>query len=105
MRQLFWPRDNQSVAHAHFLGLHPRQPVRHSLYVGVTNDLERRLAEHRSGEDGSFTAKYAVHRLLYAEETSNVWEALAREKQAKKWSRRKKVDLIESVNPSWRNVG
>ena len=75
-----------------------------TLYVGVTNNLERRLAEHRSGLEGGFTAQYAVHRLLYFEETTDVVSALEREKQIKKWRRSKKVELIESANPSWRDL-
>ncbi len=75
-----------------------------TLYVGVTNDLERRLAEHRSGAEGGFTSQYAVHRLLYFEHTTDVVSDLEREKQLKKWRRRKKVELIESVNPQWRDL-
>jgi putative endonuclease len=75
-----------------------------TLYVGVTNDLERRLAEHRSGLEKGFTARYAVHRLLYFEQTTGVISALEREKQLKRWSRRKKVELIESGNPGWRDL-
>jgi putative endonuclease len=75
-----------------------------TLYVGVTNNLERRLAEHRSGVEGGFTSRYAVHRLLYFEQTTDVVSALTREKQVKAWSRRKKVELIESANPSWKDL-
>jgi putative endonuclease len=75
-----------------------------TLYVGVTSNLTVRLAEHRSGIVEGFTSKYAVHRLVYYEETSDVWVALAREKQIKGWSRKKKVELIRKVNPSWRDL-
>ena len=75
-----------------------------TLYVGVTSNLIVRLAEHRSGIVEGFTSKYAVNRLVYYEETSDVWVALAREKQIKGWSRKKKVELIRKVNPSWRDL-
>jgi len=76
-----------------------------TLYIGVTNDLVRRLAEHRSGIEESFVSSYAVHhRLLYFEQTSDVIAALTREKQLKGWSRRKKMDLIRSMNPSWTDL-
>ncbi len=75
-----------------------------TLYVGVTNDLILRLAEHRSGLVEGFTSKYGVNRLVYYEETSDVWVALAREKQIKGWRRKKKVELIRTINPSWRDL-
>ncbi len=75
-----------------------------TLYVGVTSNLIGRLAEHRSGMVDGFTSKYAVHRLVYYEETSDVWVALAREKQIKGWSRKKKTELIETINRSWRDL-
>ena len=75
-----------------------------TLYVGVTNDLERRLAEHRMGLTGGFTSRYEVNRLLYFEQTSDVVSALEREKQLKAWSRHKKVALIESIDPGWKDL-
>jgi putative endonuclease len=74
------------------------------LYTGVTNDIERRLAEHRDGEPGSFTARYKVTLLAHLEATDDVWAALEREKQIKGWSRAKKVALIEASNPDWRDL-
>jgi len=71
------------------------------LYIGMPNDLERRLSEHQSGEIPGFTADYRCHKLVYWEYYSDVQEAIAREKQLKKWSRKKKVALIESMNPRW----
>ena len=70
--------------------------------MGVTNDLRRRVAQHRSGRGGRFTRRYRVHRLVYAEEYGSPMDAIAREKQIKAWSRRKKKALIDSVNPGWR---
>jgi putative endonuclease len=71
------------------------------LYIGMTNDLSRRIAEHRSGEVPGFTSDYRCHKLVYHEHYSEVEEAIAREKQLKRWSRTKKVDLIERMNPRW----
>jgi putative endonuclease len=69
------------------------------LYIGMTNDLSRRVSEHRSGELPGFTADYRCHKLVYYEHYSDVEDAIAREKQLKKWSRIKKVDLIDRMNP------
>jgi putative endonuclease len=74
------------------------------LYTGVTNDLARRVEQHRLGAGGAFTKKYRVNRLVYSEVFSDVREAIAREKQIKAGSRRKKLDLIESLNPSWQDL-
>jgi putative endonuclease len=74
------------------------------LYVGVTNDLNRRLLEHKSGELGGFTSKYRVSKLVYFERTNDVRSAIAREKQLKRWPRWRKVRLIEQGNPDWRDL-
>src|SRR6266480_4397624 len=71
------------------------------LYIGMTNNLSRRVTEHRSGEIPGFTRDYKCHKLAYWEHYSDVEEAIAREKQLKKWSRKKKVELIERSNPRW----
>ena len=75
-----------------------------TLYVGVTNDLVRRLFEHRGGIGSRFTRKYAVHRLVHLESASNPRDAIAREKQIKRWSRIKKIALIEATNPDWTDL-
>lgn len=76
-----------------------------TLYIGVTNDLLRRVYQHRKHQDAdSFTSKYNVYRLVYFEETSDVKAALAREKQLKGWRRSKKNALIETVNPYWKDL-
>ncbi len=75
------------------------------LYVGMTNDLERRVEEHGSGSFSGFTSRYNVTRLVYYETTSEVVAAIEREKQLKGWLRSKKLVLIESVNPTWRDLG
>jgi putative endonuclease len=72
-----------------------------TLYTGVTNDLARRVYEHKNKLIPGFTAKYNITKLVYFETTEDVRTAIAREKQIKGWLRVKKVALIESVNPSW----
>ncbi len=75
-----------------------------TLYTGVTNDLERRVYEHKEKLVPGFTAKYNVTQLVYFEVTQDVRGAIAREKQIKGWLRRKKIALIESVNPEWKDL-
>jgi len=75
-----------------------------TLYIGVTNDLERRVYEHKHQITRGFTSKYNLDRLVFCEATGNVNEALAREKQIKGWKRSKKVALIEWQNPGWRDI-
>jgi putative endonuclease len=75
-----------------------------TLYVGVTNDLERRVSEHRLGEASKFTRKYAVLRLVWYEAHPDVTEAIRREKRLKKWDRSWKVALIEEQNPHWSDL-
>lgn len=72
-----------------------------TLYVGVTNDLERRVSEHKLGLVKGFTKKYKVSRLLDYEEFSNIYEAIEREKEIKRWRRDKKIALVEEGNPGW----
>jgi len=74
------------------------------LYIGVTNDLNRRVGEHKSGQIPAFSATYQTKTLVYYEETSDVREALAREKQLKGWTRIRKCALVESMNPEWRDL-
>ena len=75
-----------------------------TLYIGVTNDLARRVEEHRQGTVSGFTKRYNVHRLVYYEEHRDVEEAIAREKRMKKWRRTWKINLIEDVNPDWQDL-
>ena len=74
------------------------------LYVGMTNDLQRRLSEHKSGAIDGFTKKYNVHCLVYVESFDDVKTAILREKQIKHWSRSKKEELVNSVNPEWNEI-
>jgi len=76
----------------------------HTLYVGVTNDLERRVRQHQAGEIPGFTQKYHLHRLGYYELWDSISGAIAREKEIKAWRREKKVTLLESMNPGWRDL-
>jgi len=74
------------------------------LYSGVTNDLQRRVYEHRKKLVGGFTTKYNVDKLVYYEETDSIEAAIQREKQIKGGSRQKKIDLIEGMNRHWRDL-
>jgi putative endonuclease len=76
----------------------------HVLYIGVTNDLYRRVEEHREGTFGGFTSKYKLRRLVYFEHTDDIGAAIAREKQLKNWRREKKIALIERMNPTWSDL-
>ena len=71
------------------------------IYTGVTNDLERRVHEHKQGSGSRFTRKYKMAKLVYFESCSDVYNAIEREKQIKAGSRLKKMRLIESMNPRW----
>lgn len=73
-------------------------------YIGVTNDLRRRVSEHQKGEVQGFSQKYKCSRLVYFEETNEVLVAIEREKQLKNWSRKKKETLVESLNPQQRDL-
>jgi putative endonuclease len=75
------------------------------LYIGVTNDLLRRVSEHKAGAIKGFTQKYNVNKLVYFEDTTDINEAIGREKELKGWSRKKKNVLIDSVNPSREDLG
>ena len=75
------------------------------MYIGMTNDLHRRLNEHKSTQIDGFTKKYNVHKLVYFEEYSDVDYAIAREKQLKRWIRLKKNSLVETQNPNWDDMG
>ena len=74
------------------------------LYTGVTNDLQRRVIEHRSGKGGEFTRRYKIYKLVYYEAGNDVAMAIFREKQIKGGSRQKKIELINSINPGWEDL-
>lgn len=75
-----------------------------TLYTGVTNNLTRRVYEHKNKLIPGFTSKYNITKLVYYEIFSEITQAIAREKQIKGWLRKKKIDLIESVNPDWKDL-
>lgn len=75
-----------------------------TLYIGVTNDLQRRVFEHKHDLIDGFTKKYQVHQLVYFEQTNDIYSAIVREKQLKKWYRKWKIELIEKMNPEWKDL-
>jgi putative endonuclease len=75
-----------------------------TLYIGVTNDLARRVHEHKSGAVPGFTRRYGVHMLVWYENYSEIDEAIAREKSLKRWERAWKIRLIEGFNPQWQDL-
>ena len=75
-----------------------------SLYIGVTNNLYRRLDEHNKKKANGFTSRYNIYKLVYVESTPDISAAIAREKQLKKWSRAKKERLINMQNPEWKDL-
>ena len=72
-----------------------------TLYTGVTNNLYRRVRQHKSGKGSKFTSKYNLTKLVYYEVFENIYDAINREKQIKGGSRQKKIDLVEETNPAW----
>ena len=75
-----------------------------TLYTGVTNDLKRRVYEHKSGKGSAFTKRYNITKLVYFELTGDIEAAIWREKQIKAGSRQKKIDLVDALNPEWRDL-
>jgi putative endonuclease len=78
--------------------------IARTLYTGVTNDLERRVYEHKMKLVPGFSARYSLNKLVYYEEGENISNVIQREKQIKGWLRRKKIELIESMNPEWKDL-
>ncbi len=77
---------------------------RGTIYTGVTRDIARRSWQHRTGTGSAFARRYGVNRLVYAEQTESVVDAIAREKAIKKWNRDWKIELIEQANPHWEDL-
>lgn len=75
-----------------------------TLYIGVTNNLQRRVFAHKSSLIDGFTKKYGCKKLIYFEQTNNIESAILREKQLKKWRREKKEWLIKTINPHWKDL-
>lgn len=80
----------------------PRNTV---LYIGVTSNLSRRVWEHKQKLVPGFTSKYNCTKLVYVEVMTDINEAIAREKELKDWNRNKKIDLVNSLNPDWKDMG
>jgi putative endonuclease len=74
------------------------------LYTGVTSDLTKRVFEHKANEGSKFTRKYKAHKLVYYQIFEDITYAIAKEKQIKAGSREKKIDLINSINPDWKDL-
>ena len=75
-----------------------------TLYIGVTNDLLRRVYEHKNNLVEWFTKKHTIHRLVWYKSASDIQSAIKREKQLKAWKRSWKIELIESMNPKWKDL-
>ena len=95
------PEESQVFVHMNEYYVYIATNKSHTLYVGVTNDLERRIYEHKNKCIPGFTYKYNITQLVYFETAGDINDAIAREKQIKGWLRRKKIALIESMNPNW----
>ena len=76
-----------------------------NLYTGVTNDLQRRILQHKQGLVPGFTTRYRIQRLVYYEQFGDIRAAIAREKQVKGWNRQRRLALIASRNPTWKDLG
>ena len=74
------------------------------LYIGITNDLERRVVQHKRRELEGFTSRYGIDQLVYHEETDDVYAAISREKQFKGWMRIRKIQLVQDMNPDWHDL-
>jgi len=75
-----------------------------TLYIGITSNLIKRIYEHKNNIVKGFTEKYKVHKLVYYEECSDIYEAIQRKKQVKRWYRKWKIELIENFNPEWEDL-
>ncbi len=75
-----------------------------TLYIGLTNNLSKRLYEHKNDLIEGFTSKYRAHNLVYYEIYNNIYDAISREKRLKKWKRKWKIELIEKENPEWKDL-
>ena len=74
------------------------------IYVGMTRNIERRLYEHKQELADGFTKRYHVHKLVYYEQTNDAYAAVTRERQLKGWTRKRKNELVETVNPNWEDL-
>jgi putative endonuclease len=81
-----------------------KQSRSRQLYIGMTNNIRGRVADHRKFKQGRYTARYRIYRLVYCEETKYVLNAIAREKELKDWNRARKLESIERHNPAWEDL-
>ena len=95
-----WRYNDQLMYYIYIL----TNPINSVVYIGITNNLKRRLYEHKSETSDSFTKRYHLHKLVYYERFSHPQEAIAREKQLKGWKREKKNALVETQNPNWEDL-
>ena len=95
-----YPRGSRLGARSYYVYILASR-IGGTLYIGVTNDLVRRIGEHRLELAKGFTKKYGVHKLVYFEQFDDIENAISREKRLKKWNRAWKVRLIEELNPNW----
>ena len=102
--RIFVGADASKVGYRRTYCVYIMSSVSRTLYTGVTNNLERRVTEHKERRPGSFTARYNVNQLVYFEEFDDINQAIARESEIKRMARRTKITLIESVNPGWRDL-
>ena len=96
---LLWMREDKTMYYVYIL-----TNKSHTLYIGVTSDLIRRLHEHKQKYAEGFTKRYNINKLLYVEEYPLARDAIGREKQLKGWSRKKKIELIKTINPTFREL-
>lgn len=105
--QIRYIYDLQSIMFTNYYIYITTNQYRTTIYIGVTNDIQRRISQHyfdSQNEKKSFAGKYNCYELVYYEGFQYAKDAIAREKQLKKWSRKKKNDLIETVNPTWESL-
>ena len=93
-----------AIGHGSLLGLHSYKPARSTLYVGVTNNLIRRVYQHREGMVAGFTKRYGLKMLVYFEQYDTPRAAIQREKNIKHWPRQWKLNLVASMNPQARSL-
>lgn len=103
-RRLFLEREQAMPPREYHFWVYILSSRSRNLYVGVTNNLNRRAATHRDSAPGTYTGRYAIHRLVYFEYFRYVRSAIACEKQLKHWTRNQKIELIERLNPTWEDL-
>ncbi len=98
-----WKRESRDAVKAYYVYILASKR-NGTLYIGVTNDIIKRVYEHKNNLIAGFTSNYNVHRLVYYEQFDDIEYAIQREKRVKKWNRRWKLELIENANPDWKDL-